>query len=93
MSARLRLVARNLRHVVNGDGTVSQLDADTGRLLVRFSDPDGSFTREHLEPALAATAQARPQGEDLTRIMGRAHELTGKREVRPGMGRLTLVRK
>ena len=45
-----------VRHVANGNGTVTQYDADTGRELVTFPDPDGSFTREHLEPAAAAPA-------------------------------------
>lgn len=61
-------------HVANGDGTVTQF-GDDGQELVTFSDPDGSFTRDHLEPAAAASSQAAPQGSNAERIFARAKEL------------------
>jgi hypothetical protein len=61
-------------HVANGDGSVTQF-GDDGRELVTFPDPDGSFTRDHVEPAAAAAAQARPQGSNAERIFARAKEI------------------
>lgn len=71
-----------LTHRDNGDGTVTQFD-DTGRELVTFPDPDGSFTRNHLEPIAAATATAAPEGSNAERVFKRALELSPKATVAP----------
>jgi hypothetical protein len=72
-----------VKHVANGDGTVTQLDADTGQELVTFPDPDGSFTRDHIEPAAASAAQPAPQGTNAERTWARAKELAPTTQVLP----------
>lgn len=77
-------------HVSNGDGTVTQFDADTGQELVTFPDPDGSFTRDHLEPAAASAATPQPQGSNAERVFKRALELSpASQTVRPDQETVT----
>lgn len=73
-----------VKHVSNGDGTVTQFDEDSGIELVTFPDPDGSFTREHLEPAAAAASTPKPKGDNAERVFARAMELSpAPTQVRP----------
>ena len=73
-----------VRHILNGNGTVTQVDADTGRELVTFPDPDGSFTRDHVEPAAQSEAAPEPKGSNAERIFARALELSpAKTQVLP----------
>ena len=75
-----------VKHVANGDGTVTQLDADTGQELVTFPDPDGSFTRDHIEPAAASAAAPAPTGTNAERTFARAKELAPTTQIRPDSG-------
>lgn len=72
-----------IRHINNGDGSVTQVDADTGQELVTFLDSDGSYTRDVLEPAAASQQQARPQGSNAERTFAKALELSPKQTVMP----------
>lgn len=66
-----------VRHVNNGDGSVTQFDADTGQELVTFLDPDGSFTANHLEPVAAAPAQEAPRGANRQKLLEAAQGMAG----------------
>lgn len=72
-----------IRHINNGDGSVTQVDADTGQELVTFRDDDGSFTTNVLEPAAQSAAQERPKGSNAERTFARALELSPKQKVMP----------
>ncbi len=73
-------------HRANEDGTVTQFDADSGAELVTFPDPDGSFTREHIEPVAAQAAAPAPKGQNADRLWERAKELAPTTQVRPESG-------
>ncbi len=73
-------------HRRNEDGTVTQFDGDTGQELVTFPDPDGSFTRVHIEPLAAMPAQKAPAGDNAERTFARALELSPKGTVSPDAG-------
>lgn len=73
-----------VKHVLNGNGTVTQFDADSGRELVTFPDTDGSFTRDHVEPAGAAESQPAPtSGSNGDALWARARALAPSVDVRP----------
>jgi len=79
-----------VKHVSNGDGTVTQFDETTGRELNTFPDPDGSFTRDYLEPAAAAASASAPTGTNADRIWARAKELAPTTQtVRPEQETIT----
>lgn len=72
-----------LTHTDNGDGTVTQYD-DSGRELVTFPDPDGSFLRDHVQPAAASEATPAPtSGSNADAIWAKARALAPTTHVLP----------
>lgn len=72
-----------VHHVNNGDGSVTQFDSDTGQELVTFLDPDGSFTRDHVEPAAGAPAQELPTGMNRDKLATAARGMSATQPVIP----------